>query len=445
MLGYYTRLAWKSFGRNPGITALMVLAIALGIAVCIMTLTVFHAMSGNPIWWKNDRLYAVTMDSWDPNQAFDKHYPSLPPPILTYKDARFLARSDIPERKVVMYTVDATLSGAATAPLRTNTRMTTGDFFAMFDVPFLYGGGWSAAADEPPQPVIVLSRETNDKLFGGANSIGRTLRWNDHEVRVVGVLDDWFPRPHFYDLIGGAFQSPEDAYVPFAWGPALSLQSSGDTDCWKTGEVINNEQDFLGSECAWLEMWVELPDAATRARMQTFMDNYWSEQHRAGRFARPRNNRLTDVAQWLRDNRVVDNDNRVLVGLAFAFLAVCLINTVGLLLAKFLNGAPVTGVRRALGASRRQVFLQHLVEVAIISAAGAALGFGLAMLGLAAVHHMYAAAHLGHRGGYQELMHFDRVGVMWAIVLAIAATLAAGLYPAWRVGRIPPAVYLKSQ
>ena len=57
MFGYYLRLALKSFGRNPGITVLMVLAIALGIAVCVMTLTVYHAMSGNPIWWKNDRLY----------------------------------------------------------------------------------------------------------------------------------------------------------------------------------------------------------------------------------------------------------------------------------------------------------------------------------------------------------------------------------------------------
>ena len=73
MFGYYMRLALKSFRRNPGLTALMVVAIALGIAVCIMTLTVYHAMSGNPIWWKNDRLYAVTMDNWDPMQPFDKH------------------------------------------------------------------------------------------------------------------------------------------------------------------------------------------------------------------------------------------------------------------------------------------------------------------------------------------------------------------------------------
>ena len=34
---------------------------------------------------------------------------------------------------------------------------------------------------------------------------------------------------------------------------------------------------------------------------------------------------------------------------------------------------------------------------------------------------------------------------MWALLLAVLATLAAGLYPAWRVGRLPPAKYLKSQ
>jgi putative ABC transport system permease protein len=179
--------------------------------------------------------------------------------------------------------------------------------------------------------------------------------------------------------------------------------------------------------------------------MQDFMDGYWAEQHKSGRFQRPRDNRLTNVSQWLRDREVVDNDNRLLVGLGFAFLAVCLINTVGLLLAKFLNGAPITGVRRALGASRRQIFAQHLTEVGALSVAGAALGLALAALGLAAVHHLYASAHLGHRGGYQEITHFDSIGVMWAVGLAVVATLAAGLYPAWRVGRLPPAMYLKSQ
>jgi putative ABC transport system permease protein len=175
------------------------------------------------------------------------------------------------------------------------------------------------------------------------------------------------------------------------------------------------------------------------------MDGYWAEQRKSGRFERPRDNRLTNVGQWLRDRGVVDNDNRLLVGLSFAFLIVCLINTVGLLLAKFLNGAPISGVRRALGASRRQIFLQHLIEVAVLAFLGAVLGMALSALGLAAIHHLYYVAHLGRRGGYQELMHFDSVGVLWALGLAVLATFAAGLYPAWRIGRLPPALYLKSQ
>ena len=105
-----------------------------------------------------------------------------------------------------------------------------------------------------------------------------------------------------------------------------------------------------------------------------------SSRSRRGRYQRPLNNRLTKPDQWLVDNDVVSNDDRVLVGLAFAFLAVCLLNTVGLLLAKFLNNAPITGVRRALGASRKQVFMQHLVEVGVISSIGALLGLALGAL-----------------------------------------------------------------
>ena len=443
MFGYYTRLALKSFGRNPGITSLMVLAVALGVAVCVMTLTVYHAMSGNPIWWKNDQLFAVTMDNWDPNHPYwwDSH-----PPELTYKDAQFLMHSSIPRRKVVMYSTDGVVSqSGALMPTHVRTRVTSADFFAMFDVPFRYGGGWSNAADEPAQPLAVLSSEENRKLFGGANSVGRTLRWNDHEFRIVGVLDSYFPRPRFYDMNGGgSFQEPDGIYIPYGWGARFELLNNEETDCWKP-EKLDSYQEFMASECIWQQMWLELPDGASREHMQAYLDGYWAEQRKTGRFQRPRDNRLTNVSGWLRFNKVVDTDNRVLVGLSFAFLAVCLINTIGLLLAKFLNGAAVTGVRRALGASRRQIFAQHLIEVGALSALGALLGLTLAALGLEAVRHLYAAAHLGERGGYQELMHFDTVGVAWAVILALVATLTAGLYPAWRVGRLPPALYLKSQ
>jgi putative ABC transport system permease protein len=174
VLGYYLRLALKSLRRTPGLSALMVCAIALGIAACIVTLTFYHAMSGNPIWWKNNVLYAVTMDSWDLGPPPDPEHPTLAPPQLNYKDATYLLRSDIPKRKLITANMLGMLNGAPgqTVPMQVMTRATTKDFFAMFDVPFEYGGGWRGS-DFDAVPEIVLTKEVNDRLFGGANSVGR--------------------------------------------------------------------------------------------------------------------------------------------------------------------------------------------------------------------------------------------------------------------------------
>ena len=445
MLAYNLRLALQSFKRNPALTALMVLAIGIGIAVCVMTLTVYQAMSGNPIWWKGDQLYTVTMDSWDPNGVLDERRPHLPPAQLTFNDASYLFASDIPTRKVIMYAANGVLLGGTEAdePKRTEARVTSADFFAMFDVPFQYGNGWNASADTGPEPVVVLSHKTNEERFGGQNSVGRTIRWNDREFRVIGVLQDWMPLPRYYDLNQGALRDPEDIFIPWGWSRAMELQTGGNLQCW-VNENLNTFQDLLGSQCLWIQLWVELPNAAARARMQDFMDSYWTAQRKAGRFPRPKDNRLTDVDQWLEDRQVVNNDNRMLVALSFAFLAVCLINTVGLLLAKFLNSASISGVRRALGASRRHIFNQHLMEAGLLAAAGAVTGLVLGALGLWGVRALYANTP-GNRGGYQAIAHIDAASIGWALALAVIAALAAGLYPAWRVGRLPPAVYLKSQ
>jgi putative ABC transport system permease protein len=447
MMAYNMRLAVKSFRRNPGLTALMVGAIALGIAACIVTMTVYHAMSGNPIWWKNDRLYTVTLDSWNPASPYDTRYPDMPPPQLSYKDAVQLGRSPIPTRHVIMHRDRGVVTGGSAEhqPTSVMTRITSADFFAMFDVPFLYGGGWNNAQDSPPAPVLVLSKKENEILFGGIDSVGRTLRWNDVEFRVIGVLNAWYPQPRFYDVNNGSLLDPEDVYIPFGWTAALQkTPATGNHQCWRM-EVTTGFNDYLNNDCIWIQMWVELPDAATRRRMQAYLDSYWTQERKAGRFPRPRNNRLTNVGQWLAEQHVVGKDDRILVGLAFAFLAVCLINTVGLLLAKFLNGAALTGIRRALGASRRQIFIQHLVETGVLAIAGAVLGLVLAAIGLWGLRALNSIYRQFDERGPQDIAHMDTFSVVIAVVLAIFAALAAGLYPAWRVGRLPPAIYLKSQ
>jgi putative ABC transport system permease protein len=321
-------------------------------------------------------------------------------------------------------------------------RVTSHEFFPMFDVPFQYGGGWDGAADAGPQPVVVLSHETNEKVFGNENSVGRMIRLGKLEYRVVGVLQPWAPSPKFFDLNNGPFEDPEDAYIPFGWGRALELPVYGNTNCWKA-EAGDSYQDFLNSECVWLQLWAELPTAADRDRFQSFVDNYTRSQTSAGRFQRPLNNRLYDVGQWLDRNEVVRRDNRVLIGIALLFLGVCLVNVVGLLLAKFLGAAPLTGLRRALGASRRDIVRQHMTEVLVIGLAGGVLGLLLAVGGLAGIRALYGTDFL--RGSYERLTQIDPLVVLITLALSLLAGAIAGLYPAWRIGRTAPAIYLKAQ
>ncbi len=440
MFPYHLRLALKSLRRTPGIAALMIGAIGLGVGVCVTTLTVWMLMSTNPLEHKNDIMYAVTLDNWDPLQPMDARKPHLPPNQLTYRDAQAVFESDIPTRKVAMYKGSFVLDPAAREharkPFAIVARLTTRDFFPMFDVPFQYGGAWDEAQDVDGAPVVVLSKAINAKVFGGQDSVGQTVQLDGREYKVIGVLDEWAPVLKIYDLTNDIFGMPEDVFMPFQVGIRLQLPSAGNLNCWRN-QTLNSFEEFLQSDCVWIQFWAELPDRERVERFQSFIDNHAIEQQRLGRFERPLNNRLSRPDEWMAANEVVRDDNRVLVGLSFMFLAVCLLNMIGLLLTKFLGAAPVIGLRRALGARRAEIFKQHLVEVGLIGCAGGVVGIGIGALGLLGVRSLY--------DNYGALTRLDLSMGLIALALALASGVLAGLYPTWRVCNTEPARYLKTQ
>jgi putative ABC transport system permease protein len=435
MFAYYLRLALRSFRRNKVLTALMVLAIALGIGAAMTTLTVFHVLSGDPIPHKSERLFYVQIDP----ETRDGFQPGEEPQWqLTRFDAEELLRQKKAPRQALMTGGGGIVEpqDANLKPFSIGARYSSADFFTMFDTPFLHGQGWSAAEDEASARVAVISRALNDRLFDGENSVGRELRMDGHALRILGVLDEWSPKPGFYDLSGaGGYDHDEDVFVPFSTSRELDLDRRGSINCF--GREIVNDATAPNVPCAWIQYWVELDSAADAADFKAYLDNYSEQQRAAGRFERPPNTRLRNVMEWLDYRSVVPGDVRLQMWLAFGFLLVCLVNTVGLLLAKFLRRSGEIGVRRALGASRREIFTQCLIEAGTIGLAGGLLGLLFALGGLWAVRQRPA--------DYASLAHLDGSMLLLTFALAILASLIAGLLPAWRAMQVPPAIQLKSQ
>ena len=438
MFFYHLRLARQSLAKQPLLTTLMVTAIAVGVGV-FMTVTAFiYAMSGDPIPHKSDQLYNVRIDSWAEDEPYNDDQPDEPPWQLTHRDAMALLDSDIPVRQAAMRKAvfTAVPEKADVAPFLTISRITANDFFAMFDVPFLYGGPWDDRSDERAENVVVLSRATNEKLFGGEDSVGREVRFGDDRFLVTGVMDTWEPGVLFYDVNNGPLNEVEDVFMPFSISDVREVDNGGNTNCWKD-EPTDTYQDMLNSECIYVQFWAELPDAATRDRYQAWLDSYTNEQRELGRLLRPNNNRLDNVVDYLRIREVVRDEDMVMWSIAMLFLVACLVNTIGLILARFIAKAPVIGLRRALGASRFAIFRQHLVEVGLIGFAGGVIGIGLSYLGLLGVHKLVP--------DLARVAHLDPALIAMTVAVAIVAALVAGLYPTWRVCRLQPAIYLKTQ
>ncbi|MGI9236131.1 MAG: ABC transporter permease [Woeseiaceae bacterium] len=439
MFRYYLKLGTLSIRANPALSALMVAAIAIGIGACMSIVTVRHVMSDNPIPHKNDVLYHVQLDNWNPDDPYED--PNEPPEQVTYLDATALHQAGRAFRQTISFKSDRVVQpeGDDVRPFQEVVRATTADFFAMFDVPFAFGGAWDAAADRTEERVVVLSEEMNQRLFGGENSVGRMVTMNKEPYRVVGVLAEWRPTPKFYDLNNNPYEDPEQIFLPFSLAISGEWGSSGNNSCWKPTDNGTYEA-YLASECIWIQMWVELASVSEKETYLQFLNDYVEQQKTMGRFPREINNRLSTPDEWMISREVVDDTVSVLLSLAVLFLVVCLLNTIGLLLAKVMRRTNDISLRRALGASKSALFTQYIVEAGMIGIAGGVAGIGMTWLGLRGIENVFSEYDF-----VSYLVTMDWTMVLFAVLLAIVSALGAALYPTWRACSLSPATTLRIQ
>lgn len=435
MLNYYLKVALHNTRRNRILTALMVLAITVGIGASMTTLTVMHLLSGDPLPGRSQDIYYPQVDI-NPNSKGRE-----PLDMLDYRTALDLwsARQADQQTLVAGSQVKLRAPDTALPALMLSMASVTADFFPMFDVPLQYGQGWSRDDDTAHARVAVISSSLNDKLFGGANSVGRTVRMGEADVRIIGVLAPWRPSPLFYKVRGGRFANgdtgsfygkTDDVFMPLSASLEVNAGNFQAFTCWGTPDQPGHLEN---APCAWVALWVRLDSAAKVTAYGSFLRNY-AAQHK-DRIKFVDNTRLRSLMQWLDFNRVVPSDVKLQAVLAFAFLAICLTNVVSLLLAKFMRHSAETGLRRALGASRLSVFTQCMTESAVIGVLGGLGGLLLTLFGLYLVRRQPVP--------YVDAAYLDVPMFALTFALSLVVSLLAGMLPALRATLVQPAVQLK--
>lgn len=438
MFGYYLALALRSFKRNRLLTALMILTIGFGVAASMTTWSVFRAVSGDPIPQKSSELFFPQIDDAGPKS----NGPGDQPPLrLNYADAVSLMRAHRARYQSALYPVEPTVvpSRAGEHPFHASGHAVSGEFFPMVDAPFKYGGPWSPDADRNRARVVVISSRLDDKLFGGSNSVGKTIDLGGETYTVVGVLNPWNPQPRFYDLAAGSSynQHGDELFLPFNTAIAVGMDGVGGFYCHGSAPASPGFAALMHSSCSWVSFMVQLDTPAKVVAYKRFLDNYARVQQQAGRYDWPPNNRLRDLPQWMNFLQVVPPNVGISLYVALGLLLACLINTAGLLLAKFMRRRGEIGVRRALGASRAQIYAQFLLEAGLVGVAGGLVGLVLTVLGVVSIGWVLPSA-------IASLAHLNLSLLATTIAVAVVATLVAGLYPTMRAAAVQPAWQLKS-
>ena len=453
MLTYNLQLAWRSLFQRRSLTILMISAVGIGLGILMTVRTMAYQARQLPIGENSYALHFLQMDGRGVDgDEFEQWFEG---DAITYRDARMLMNADTAARQqTYLWKTDVILTSEDKdiLPKRGAGLVGLSNFFDMFEAPFLYGDTWSEEANDNAEPVAVISKEYNDYFFGGENSVGRRLNLGTNTVTVIGVLDDWHLNRRYYDMSFDQARR-DDIFISDSLAQEFDLvrrvrMGCHDGDADRAGDYASSDlQGLVNSECAWVLFWAELNSAESIEEYKQGVEQHMSAQQEFGRF--PRENRtyfLTNVADHIELVGQFRGRQAFLQLMSNLFFAVCLINAIGILLAKFTSKAKEISLRRALGAKKTTIMWQHLLEVAIIGILGGVVGLALSYVGLIGMRNIVVYSS-DYTIAAQEIAHAFRLN--WAMIgsaflIAIGSTVLVGLYPIWRVCNGKPAQQLKA-
>ncbi|HEX3560463.1 MAG TPA: ABC transporter permease [Pyrinomonadaceae bacterium] len=402
------RIALASLRANKLRTALTLVGVVVGVAAVIAVVTIIKGL---------DQTVASTFSS----QGSTVFTISKRPSVITSREdfIRFNRRKDVTQTDAESITRLCTLcwrtgiSANASATVKAGDKASEGvrmrgltlSMFAIEDASIDAGRTWTDVEEAASRDVAVIGPDVVDNLFDGAppeQVIGKQIRAEGRSYEVVGVTvrlgkifgfsrDNFveIPYPTFKKAFGARtslvvfIQVPEDRQLEAAEDQARAIMRN------RRGKSFDDEDGF------------------TLETQDVFIDLYKS---------------------------ATANIYVVTIGVAAISLVVGGIVVMNIMLVSVTERTREIGIRKAVGASRRDILLQFLIEAVVITSIGGVMGVGSGFA---------LAFVLAKAMGFPLL--FSAGSAILGVSVSSAVGIASGLWPAWKASKLDPIEALRSE
>ena len=389
------RYAVRTLAHTPGFAAVAILTIALGIGANTTIFSILHAVVLRPLPYVDpSRLVNV-------GEAQDGHTGTVG--FTTVIDWREQTQSF--EGLALVRTWAATFVANGEPEQIPGVRVTA-NYFGLLGIKPAIGRDFNPDEDRPNRwRVVIISDGLWRRRFNADPSVvGRTIRMNDDDYQVAGILP-----PTFEPLISEHYYQRADIWAP------LGYEIGGDSACRSCQHLRAIGRLKPGVTLESAERDVNHVHDGLRARFP-------ADYRTATRMA------VTSLADELQ-GEIRPALAALMVAVLFVLLIACA-NVANLLLARISRREHDLSLRAALGASRSRLVRQLLVESAMVSVGGGLLGVAVSAMAVPLIVRLtpFVVPRLGDA-------RVDLRMVAFAFALSAATTLFFGLLPALRATR----------
>jgi len=395
MFKNYFKTAFRNLRKHKLYSAINIFGLTVGLTTCLLIgVYINHELSYDKFNVNADRIVRATMEyknsetvnktattGTKPGPQFKRTFPSIQEYARTFITHRVIKNGDkVFDEPDVLY---------ADQP-----------FFKMFSFPIIEGNV-ATALDAPDK--IVVTKSMAKKYFGNDDPINKTLSIGDKDFRVSAVCED----------------VPQNSQIKFDFATQFSNLNNVKDETWWTANwityfLVKNKKDIQQLQ-QQIAAYMNTPEVRAEAGLKgTDYLTYHLES-------------LTKVHLYSSLPGFEPNSSityiYMLALIALLILIIACANYTNLATAQSAGRSGEIGMRKVMGASKRQVFFQFISESSVITFLAAALAFLLSVF-LIPYFNNITGKHFTH----DILM--QPVPILALIIFTIAVSFFAGMYPA---------------